>query len=105
MECNKSLSSRLHLTPQIDFDYRGRGGRMTELKTALVTIKKFRPISTRIPNRNGGMSVDSRLALHCESVTMIGSFDEGKWGNPTDVESDADLREWSHALTKDGGAG
>ncbi|KAJ7783063.1 hypothetical protein B0H16DRAFT_1495201 [Mycena metata] len=81
------------------------GRRMTELKTALVTIKKFKPISTRIPNRNGGMSIDPRLALHCELVTMIGSFDEGKWGNPRDVESDAELKEWGDALTKDGGAG
>ncbi|KAJ7188340.1 hypothetical protein C8R46DRAFT_1183854 [Mycena filopes] len=83
-----------------------KGRRLTEHTTALVTMKKFKPISARIPlTRNGGISGDSRLALHCESVSMIGGFNEGKWGNPKDLDSDADLREWSQALTKDGGAG
>ncbi|KAJ7703266.1 hypothetical protein B0H17DRAFT_1042517 [Mycena rosella] len=57
IECNKKL-----------------GRRLTECKTALVTIKKFKIISTRVPSRR-------------------------------DLDSDMDLREWSHGLRKDGGAG
>ncbi|KAF8210163.1 hypothetical protein K438DRAFT_1959441 [Mycena galopus ATCC 62051] len=90
MECNKNSVS---------------GRRLTETKTALVAIKKFRPISTRIPFRSGGMTAESHVALHCESVSILGSIGESKWGNPKDLDSDPDLREWSQALRQDGGAG
>ncbi|KAJ6475301.1 hypothetical protein C8R47DRAFT_696760 [Mycena vitilis] len=81
------------------------GRRFTDHKTAVVTIKKFRPMSTRIPLRNGGMSSESHLALLCESVSMVGSLGGSKLGSPKDLDSNTDLREWSQALRQDGGAG
>ncbi|KAF7361993.1 hypothetical protein MVEN_00544500 [Mycena venus] len=81
------------------------GLRLTNTKTCLVTMKKFRPMSTRIPCRNGGMTQESHLALLCESVSIVGSIGETKWGNPKELDTDPDLREWSHALRQDGGAG
>ncbi|KAK7057288.1 hypothetical protein R3P38DRAFT_1169932 [Favolaschia claudopus] len=89
LECNKHSIS---------------GMRLNEMKTALVSIKKFRPISARIPLREGAMTAETHLALYCESVSIIGSIGEGRWGNPKDLEADSDLREWSHALRRDGGA-
>ncbi|KAJ6586854.1 hypothetical protein DFH09DRAFT_1141721, partial [Mycena vulgaris] len=87
-ECNKNL-----------------GRRITESRTALVTIKNFTIMSTRVPNRNGGLAVE-QLALHCDSVRVIGSLGENKqWGNPKELDSDVDLREWSQGLRQDGGAG
>ncbi|KAJ6499368.1 hypothetical protein C8R45DRAFT_982208 [Mycena sanguinolenta] len=90
MECNRNSVS---------------GRRLTETKTALVTLKQFRPFSTRIPFRNGGMTPEAHLALHCESVSIVGSLGESRWGNPVELDSDPDLREWSHALRQHGGAG
>ncbi|KAJ7497227.1 hypothetical protein FB451DRAFT_221335 [Mycena latifolia] len=81
------------------------GRRLTGTRTALVTIKKFKIVSARIPARGGGMSVEPQLALLCESVSVIGSLGENKWGNPKELDYDADLREWSHGLRQDGGAG
>ncbi|KAJ7096390.1 hypothetical protein C8R44DRAFT_812915 [Mycena epipterygia] len=84
-----------------------RGRRMTESRTALVLIKKFKPVSTRVPTagRNQKMSVEAQLALYCESVSVVGSLGEPKWGTPKELESDAELREWSQGLRLDGGAG
>ncbi|KAJ7218130.1 hypothetical protein GGX14DRAFT_439944 [Mycena pura] len=85
--------------------YKSLGRRMTESRTALVIVKKFRPTSTRVPSRNGGMSSESFIALQCDSVQLVGSFGEGKWGNPQNVESDPELHDWSLGLRQDGGAG
>ncbi|KAJ6609848.1 hypothetical protein B0H10DRAFT_451443 [Mycena sp. CBHHK59/15] len=81
------------------------GRRMTENRTALVSIKKFKPMSTRVPNRNRGMSAEPQLALHCEAVALVGSVGEPHWGSPKEIESHVDLGEWSLALRQDGGAG
>ncbi|KAJ7084319.1 hypothetical protein B0H15DRAFT_389656 [Mycena belliarum] len=81
------------------------GRRLAETRTALVTIKRFKIVSARVPNRGGGMSVDAQLALFCESLAVIGSLGENKWGNPRELDSDSDLREWAHGLRQDGGAG
>ncbi|KAJ7132817.1 hypothetical protein C8R43DRAFT_1023510 [Mycena crocata] len=75
------------------------GRRLTETRTALVTIKQFKPISTRVPVRKGNMSAETRLALHCEEVSVIGSSGENQWGHPKDLDSDVDLREWVHGLS------
>ncbi|KAF7376087.1 Proteophosphoglycan ppg4 [Mycena sanguinolenta] len=97
MECNKFNC--------LDYMNSVSGRRLTETKTALVTLKQFRPFSTRIPFRNGGMTPESQLALHCDSVSIVGSLGENRWGNPKELDSDPDLLEWSHALRQHGGAG
>ncbi|KAJ7287604.1 hypothetical protein C8J57DRAFT_1284398 [Mycena rebaudengoi] len=81
------------------------GRRITEAKTALVSIKKFRPVSMRVPSRNRGMSAEPQLALLCDSVTVIGSLGDSQWGSPRDIDANPDLREWSIGLRQDGGAG
>lgn len=80
------------------------GRRLTETRFAFVTIKKFRPVSTRIPVRNGGMTADQTLALYCESVSII-SESTAQWGSPKILDTDPNLQEWSHGLRQDGGAG
>ncbi|KAJ7901761.1 hypothetical protein B0H14DRAFT_3851873 [Mycena olivaceomarginata] len=80
------------------------GRRLTETRFAFVTMKKFRPMSTRIPVRNGGMTADQTLALYCESVSII-SESTAQWGSPKILDTDPNLQEWSHGLRQDGGAG
>jgi hypothetical protein len=45
------------------------------------------------------------LAIDCDSVSLVGSFDEARFGNPTEIESNNDLRLWSEGLRQDGGGG
>ncbi|RDB16980.1 hypothetical protein Hypma_002651 [Hypsizygus marmoreus] len=80
--------------------------RLTEHKSAIIFISDFKPFFARVPGKNGvGMSSEAFLALECNSLQLIGSYGEDRFGNPKPVESNSDLREWSEGLRKDGGAG
>lgn len=45
------------------------------------------------------------LAIDCDSVSLLASFDEARFGNPTEVETNSDIRLWSEGLRQDGGGG
>ena len=47
----------------------------------------------------------SILALDCDSVSLLGSYDEALFGSPREVETNNDLRLWSEGLRQDGGGG
>jgi hypothetical protein len=80
--------------------------KLTEHKTAVVTIKNFRPFFSRLPlEHKKGMSEKAYLALDIGYVAVIGSIDEDRWGIPQDVESNPDLRSWSAGLREHGGGG
>lgn len=51
------------------------------------------------------LSNQSVLAFDCDSITLVGSFDEARFGSPTEIESNRDLRLWSEGLRQDGGGG
>ncbi|TFK44635.1 hypothetical protein BDQ12DRAFT_730668 [Crucibulum laeve] len=80
------------------------GKRLTQLKTAIVQIKRFKPFFTRIP-LNKRMSTHYQLALECNSVSLIGSISEAMFGNPKPIDTHPALKDWSEGLVKDGGAG
>ncbi|KJA27812.1 hypothetical protein HYPSUDRAFT_34960 [Hypholoma sublateritium FD-334 SS-4] len=80
--------------------------RLTQQKGAIVTIKKFRPIFTRIPGLDGGKpSKGSYLALECDSVSLLGSAGESTFGNPKPINNHPDMHAWSEGLDHPGGAG
>ncbi|KAJ7647395.1 hypothetical protein FB45DRAFT_893332 [Roridomyces roridus] len=102
---DQSLFIPIKFSKEAVIEYKRRhGNNITEGKTALVTIMKFKVVSARVPVPQGGMSGSAKLALLCDSVSLIGRLEETK-GNPKSVEFDAELKEWSDGLTKDGGAG
>jgi hypothetical protein len=80
--------------------------RITQQKTALISIKDFYPFFTRVP-RGGSLKLTDRsvLAIDCDSVSLLGSFDEARFGNPTGIETNSDLRLWSDGLRQHGGGG
>jgi hypothetical protein len=80
--------------------------RLTEHKTALISITEFQPFFARIPLANKkGMSKMACLALNIKSFSIVGSAGEAEWGRPRDIEKNPDLLEWSQGLRKDGGEG
>jgi hypothetical protein len=85
--------------------------RLTEYKTAIVTIKKFRPFFARVPLRREkgtsakGMSEKSYLALDVEQVTLVGSENEAQYEDPRELETNEDIRIWAAGLRQDGGGG
>jgi len=80
--------------------------KLTDHKTAIVSIKNFRPFFARLPlTHKKGMSEKAYLALDIGSVAVIGSINEDHWGNPQDVESNPNLRAWSAGLREHGGGG
>lgn len=79
--------------------------RITKHKTAIISIKDFRPFFSRVPSGKGRMSDESFLAIECNAFSAIGSFGEARFGDPKSVREDKDLREWSDGLRKGGGAG
>ena len=45
------------------------------------------------------------LAFDCDSISLVGSYDEAPFGSPREVETNNDLRLWSEGLRQDGGGG
>ncbi|KAF4599545.1 hypothetical protein EYR40_006639 [Pleurotus pulmonarius] len=81
--------------------------RLTSHKTALITIKDFRLVITRIPIGRGrkGMTAEPYLAFECDSFTIIGSIDEAEWGKPKEIHEERSIHEWIQGLRSHGGAG
>ncbi|KAG5221462.1 Proteophosphoglycan ppg [Salix suchowensis] len=81
--------------------------RLTSHKTALITIKDFRLVLTRIPVGRGrkGMTAEAYLAFECDSFTIIGSIDEAEWGRPKEIHEERSIHEWIGGLRSHGGAG
>ncbi|KAL0956285.1 hypothetical protein HGRIS_002443 [Hohenbuehelia grisea] len=81
--------------------------RLTDYSSALIKIKLFRPLLTRIPNGNKGtgMTPETYLALECDHVTLLGSINEGEWGFPKELIHHPLVRAWIEGLRQDGGAG
>ena len=80
--------------------------RFTRHKTALITIKDFRLVFTRVPiGTPGKVSSEPSLAIECSSFSILGSSGEAVFGNPKPITDHPDLYEWSECLKRDGGAG
>lgn len=80
--------------------------RLTQHKGAIVTIKNFRPMSSRLPCGPGGAPTSAAyLALECDYVSVLGSSGEGRFGNPVPITNNVDMSAWSDGLNQAGGAG
>ncbi|KAF8813587.1 hypothetical protein BYT27DRAFT_7180339, partial [Phlegmacium glaucopus] len=80
--------------------------RFTQHKTAVITIKNFRLIFTRVPlGTLGTMSSQPSLAIECLWFSVLGSSGEAIFGNPKPITDHSDLHLWSECLKRDGGAG
>ena len=84
-----------------------QSGRLTESRTAVVTIKNFKPTLTRVPLGGGrrGISQATFLALECNFVDIIGSIGEAEWGGPGEIHENSTIRDWLEGLRQDGGGG
>ena len=80
--------------------------RFTQHKTAIITIKNFRLIFTRIPlGTLGTLTSHPSLAIECLWFSVLGSSGEAIFGNPKSITDHPDLRLWADCLKRDGGAG
>lgn len=105
---NLSLSTNWRIIDQNSFNlfFSTTGKRLTRHKTALITIKNFRLIYTRIPlGTPGTMSSEPTLAIECLLFSILGSSGEAIFGNPKPITVHPDLHQWSECLKRDGGAG
>ena len=78
-----------------------------EWKAALVTIKNFRPMLSRVPlgPKIQGMSTNAHLVLEVDVIDVKGAFGEDVWGKPVDVELHPDIKLWVEGLRVSGGDG
>ncbi|KAF7793943.1 hypothetical protein EIP86_005066 [Pleurotus ostreatoroseus] len=83
---------------------RFQGKSLSGYKTAVLGLKQFRPVFTRIPGPNG-MKPESQLVLDVDRFELKGCFGEAVYGSPRAVEHDEGVREWSEGLRNDGGGG
>ncbi|KAH8107992.1 hypothetical protein BXZ70DRAFT_27293 [Cristinia sonorae] len=77
---------------------------LTELKTAFIQLKSFRPMLARVPS-GGRMSDVARLWLEVKEFEVKGSYGAEVWSSPTDVETEQRIRVWAEGLRSDGGGG
>jgi hypothetical protein len=100
-----SIIPSYYAQPPPDF-FRLNQTPFTQLKTAIISIKRYRPMFTRVPlGGKGGMSGEAVLAVECDVFAYIGSAGEDMFGSPKSMENNPDIYEWSNGLRKDGGAG
>lgn len=59
---------------------------------------------SRIPY-GGKLTSIERIALEVNEVSINGSFDEGTWGNPKDIETVGDIKLWCEGLMDPHGGG
>ncbi|KAI0829790.1 hypothetical protein BC628DRAFT_1068446 [Trametes gibbosa] len=88
-------------------DPRHAGASITSYKTALVSLKKFRPAFGRVARRerSGGMTDHARLYLDVDEIVVIGCHGQPTWGAPKDIAQDANIEEWMLGLQQHGGGG
>lgn len=80
--------------------------RLTQHKTAVITIKNFKLIFTRVPLGALGMiTAEPSLAIECLWFSILGSSGEAIFGDPKPITNHSDLNQWSECLKRDGGAG
>ncbi|KAH9942470.1 uncharacterized protein BXZ73DRAFT_97879 [Epithele typhae] len=82
------------------------GHSITSRKTAFLILKKCRPAFGRVARGpSTGMSSQATLYFEVDAFEARGSYGEPMWGEPVEVESDQNIKEWIHGLRRDGGAG
>ncbi|KAH9985793.1 hypothetical protein BJV74DRAFT_988612 [Russula compacta] len=83
-----------------------QGKRLTQQRSAIATIKSFKPIFQRIPTGTvGKMTVLEKLALNVDHVQIFGSAGEPEFGSPRTLETHNDIKEWMEGLRAGDGSG
>ncbi|KAJ3759975.1 hypothetical protein EV360DRAFT_81600 [Lentinula raphanica] len=79
--------------------------RLTQVKTALVILRKYRLIHCRVPLGRAGQKLtpEAFLALECSELRLLGSIGEPTMGNPSAVGMDQDLLKYMLELRNPGG--
>ncbi|KAJ3814115.1 hypothetical protein F5876DRAFT_73202 [Lentinula aff. lateritia] len=79
--------------------------RLNEVKTALITLRKYRLFHSRVPSALKGHKLThySCLALECSELRLLGSIGEPTIGNPVGVETHQELSKYTIELSNPGG--
>ncbi|KAJ3785703.1 hypothetical protein GGU10DRAFT_387267 [Lentinula aff. detonsa] len=79
--------------------------RLTQVKTALVILRKFRILHCRIPSTRTGhkLTPDAYLALECNEMRLLGSIGQPTMGNPAGIATNQDLLKYNLELRNPGG--
>ena len=79
---------------------------ISSYKTAVITMKSFRPMFARVPMPNGdGMSKYEHLVLDVRTFQLVGSFGANQWDSPKDIETAEDMQLWVQGLRSGNGGG
>ena len=98
-------SNSMTLTRTLFLIFCSSSKRFTQHKTAVITIKNFKLIFTRVPlGIHGTMTTEPSLAIECLSFSVLGSSGEAIFGNPKSITDHPELHRWSKCLERDGGA-
>lgn len=101
-DCAETFSYR---NPDLSVIIRNSRTRLTQNKGAIVSMSKFRPISSRFPLEAGRMSTEAFVIFECEQVSIIGSPGELTFGQPKAIEHEREIDLWSRGVAQGGGAG
>ncbi|KAI0256371.1 hypothetical protein BJV78DRAFT_1171425 [Lactifluus subvellereus] len=83
-----------------------QGKKLTQQRSAIATIKSFKPIFQRIPTGSvGKMTIVETLALNVDYVKIVGSAGEPEFGSPRTLETHGDINEWMEGLRAGDGSG
>ncbi|KAJ3860697.1 hypothetical protein EV359DRAFT_85066 [Lentinula novae-zelandiae] len=79
--------------------------RLNEVKTALITLRKYRLFHSRVPSALEGhkLTHSACLALECNELRLLGSIGEPTMGNPVGVETHQELSKYTRELRNPGG--
>lgn len=103
---DKSHKLPIRLSAEAIKKYQGtHGKRLSKEKTAVISIKCYKPLFCRVPNGGQGMTQDAFLALECDYFTVLGSLGEACFGEPKSIEDVEELKLWGDGLRQEGGAG
>ncbi|KAF8828999.1 hypothetical protein HHX47_DHR3001155 [Lentinula edodes] len=79
--------------------------RLNEVKTALITLRKYRLFHSRVPSALKGhkLTHSACLAIECSELRLLGSIGEPTMGNPVGVETHPELWKYTKELRNPGG--
>ncbi|PBK91376.1 hypothetical protein ARMGADRAFT_199364 [Armillaria gallica] len=76
-----------------------------QCEKAVLSIKSFRPLLRRVPLQGSvGLTKNAELVLQCDSFSISDTSPTDTLGQPAELDTSPDLKDWIHGLRRGGGA-
>ncbi|KAK0485697.1 hypothetical protein IW261DRAFT_1559146 [Armillaria novae-zelandiae] len=77
-----------------------------QCEKAVLSIKSFRPLLRRAPLQGSrGLTKNAELVLQCDSFFVSDTSPMDTLGQPAELDTNPDLKDWVHGLRRGGGGG